>query len=179
MIVSSVDSGGSANDAPPRDTERNELSMQTDSITSPLFGDPRLSMRFWNKVRLLDNGCWEWTATRWKGYGLFWTKATGRVRAHRLAYQSLVEPIPDGLQVDHLCRNRACVRPAHMEIVTNRENVLRGIGVCAQEARQTHCIHGHPYDLLNTYITPSGKRQCRACDAERRRRYRRERSGNK
>lgn len=120
--------------------------------------------RFWAKVERVESSeCWLWLACQdGKGYGLFWV---GRyVRAHRFAYELLVGPIPEGLQLDHLCRVRHCVNPAHLEPVTNRENVLRGEGLPAQAARKTHCPHGHPYDEANTLGRSDGSRVCRTCN---------------
>ncbi len=123
-----------------------------------------LPERFWTKVRL-DAGCWVWTAAKdGDGYAHFdWH---GEVElAHRVAYQVLVGPIPDGLTLDHLCRVRACVNPQHLEPVTNRENLLRGNGFSGVNARKTHCAKGHAYDEANTYHRPSGGRDCRKCNA--------------
>jgi hypothetical protein len=124
--------------------------------------------RFWSKVDK-SGDCWLWRACRtWDGYGEFAVQqVTGKwriVRAHRFAYELTHGPIPDGLQIDHLCRNRACVNSAHMELVTQRINILRGNSFSAREAARTHCPHGHPYDLLNTYADKRGKRYCRACN---------------
>jgi hypothetical protein len=83
--------------------------------------------------------------------------------AHRLFYEQLVGPIPDGLQLDHLCRVRHCVNPDHLEPVTQTANVLRGIGPTAVNAGKTHCVHGHPFTPDNTYINKQGNRHCRAC----------------
>lgn len=85
------------------------------------------------------------------------------VRAHRLVYELLVGPIPDGLQLDHLCRNRGCVRPDHLEPVTRRTNILRGTGPSAIHARKTQCPHGHPYDRT---VTRRGttERRCSTCE---------------
>ena len=122
--------------------------------------------RFWPKVDPDPNGgCWEWTASKLRGYGQFGTYRDGRAqthRAHRFAYELLVGPIPDGLTLDHLCRNRGCVYPGHLEPATNAENVLRGEGPTAVHARKTHCIHGHEFTPENTYLW-RGQRKCRAC----------------
>lgn len=85
-----------------------------------------------------------------------------KVYAHRIAYQLLVGPIPEGMQLDHLCRNRRCVNPDHLEPVTHAENVRRGLSGAYLRAR-THCPKGHPYDQANTYVSNSGSRNCRAC----------------
>ena len=84
-------------------------------------------VRFWQKVEIQDNGCWNWTGNiNWKGYGGFrFNRRWGR--AHRFAFELLVGPISEGLEIDHLCRNRRCVNPAHMELVTTQENTHRGI----------------------------------------------------
>lgn len=130
-----------------------------------------LERRFWSKVEKTD-GCWLWTASTSQGYGRIWTPTPdgGRMlaQAHRVAYELLVGPIPDGLYLDHLCRNRLCVRPDHLEPVTNGENVLRGKSGPAENARKTHCIAGHPFDEKNTRYS-AGKRWCRACAARRQR----------
>lgn len=113
-----------------------------------------------------SDGCWEWTKTvNNAGYGQI--SVNGRQEmTHRVAYVLWVGPIPDGMQLDHLCRNRPCCNPAHLEPVTPRENYLRGESVCAQNARKTHCPRGHEYDEANTYVDKAGSRNCRACDRE-------------
>lgn len=131
------------------------------------FGDPRLTELFWSKVTEAPDGCWNWTAYRDPhGYGRF--RNLGRAMlAHRVAYHASTLDYPNTL--DHLCRNRACVNPEHMEPVTRGENVLRGEGLPARRARQTHCKSGHPLsgENLATYKRgESVQRVCRACRAE-------------
>jgi hypothetical protein len=111
-----------------------------------------------------DNGCWVWQRhiMAVEGYGRL--RIDGRfVMAHRYYYEKHVGPIPDGLVIDHLCRNRACVNPAHLEPVSLRENILRGEGIGARYARRTHCENGHPYEGDNLYVAPNGSRRCRIC----------------
>lgn len=123
--------------------------------------------RFEAKYRVnTETGCWEWTAAIFKqgyGYGLFTVAGKSR-GAHRVSYELHVGPIPDGLVIDHLCRNPRCVNPAHLEAVTQAVNVHRGNGLCAQNARKTHCKRGHEFTPENT-LAPRGKqgRECRAC----------------
>jgi hypothetical protein len=123
--------------------------------------------RFWSKVDQRGE-CWEWTASRSDGgYGTFFCRhlpgGTARpAHAHRIAYELSVGPVPNALTLDHLCRNRGCVNPAHLEPVTRGENVLRGIGIFAENKRKTHCPLGHEYTPENT--APSGNgRRCRTC----------------
>lgn len=112
------------------------------------------------------SGCWEWQGYVNKyGYGDAGRRIDGKYRhimAHRLAYLTLVGPIPEGMQLDHLCRNRRCVNPAHLEPVTCKENLLRGETHAAANAAKTECPKGHPYDDGNT-VRKSGGRSCRAC----------------
>lgn len=123
--------------------------------------------RFWSRVDRTGD-CWEWRAGKIStGYGAFCiSDARGmlkqQVLAHRWAYEEARGPIPAGLVIDHLCRNRACVNPEHMEAVTTRVNLLRGQSPFAHRARQTHCLRGHPFDEVNTIIS-EGRRHCRAC----------------
>ena len=117
---------------------------------------------FWDRVDK-STDCWHWTGSKTsKGYGQF--KLNGKNRlVHRVSYETLKGTIPDGLVVDHLCRNRGCVNPSHMDIVTSGENVLRGVGPTAQFARATHCIHGHPFDKNNTFIYKRSTTTERVC----------------
>lgn len=106
---------------------------------------------FWTLVdKNHPSGCWVWGGSKSKGYGSFYIRGHKNLRVHRIAYTLLKGPIPVGLTIDHLCRNRACCNPDHLEPVTNRENVLRGVGVTAVHARQTHCVNGHPFTPENT-----------------------------
>lgn len=134
------------------------------------LGDPRLPLRFWAKVRVDDSsGCWSWTAgQRRGGYGRYRTGGKGSPSgvSHRWAYEQLVGPVPSGLQLDHLCRNRLCCNPAHLEAVTPRENTLRGMTKAAWNAAKTHCAAGHDYSEQNTrLIQRRGRieRHCRLC----------------
>lgn len=122
-----------------------------------------LPERIKSKIAIKESGCWEWTGSRnTKGYGYF-SRLGHNILAHRAVYELLASPIPNGLEIDHQCRNPPCVNPAHLEPVTHRENIVRGINPAATHARQTHCVHGHEFNTQNTYIDPRGKRQCRAC----------------
>lgn len=118
---------------------------------------------FWLNTRL-HGECLLWTGTKDKnGYGRFslgWL--LGPFRAHRLAYEMLIGPIPLSLVLDHLCRNPSCVNPHHLEPVTNRENIRRGDGWAGLNARKTHCKRGHPLSGENLYETPKG-RHCKSC----------------
>ena len=125
--------------------------------------------RFWEKVEASPADCWNWTASKnHKGYGRFWD-GTRKVRAYRFLWEQINGVIPEGLELDHLCRNPSCVNPQHLEIVTRRENVMRGRLPEIMRQRQlikTHCPRGHPYDNKNTHINPAtGARECRACRA--------------
>lgn len=117
--------------------------------------------------------CWEWTGGLTPaGYGKFWLD--GRtVLAHRLSYELHVGPIPPGMQLDHLCRRRSCVRPDHLQPVTIRDNLLRGVDtLAALNVAKTHCRNGHEFTDANTYRPPDGSRVCRECQrAKDRRRY--------
>lgn len=113
--------------------------------------------------------CWTWDLQHdHNGYALVRLSNPRRTaRVHRVLYEFLVGPIPDGMELDHLCRNRGCVNPAHLEPVTHRENMLRGDTVAATNARATHCKHGHEFTAANTYWRPDGDRDCRCCRADR------------
>lgn len=114
--------------------------------------------------------CWRWTgAVNHDGYGVIREGGRGTVnlRAHRVVYEVLVGPIPEGLDLDHVwargCSSRRCVNPAHLEPVTRAENVLRGNSLPARNARKTHCPKGHRYTPGNTLRDSRGYRRCRQC----------------
>ena len=125
--------------------------------------------RFDAKIAYEPNtGCYLWKASTTRdGYGKFWFEGK-TVQAHRYSYQRWVGPIPEGLQLDHTCRNRNCVNPFHLEPVTQRENSLRGESA---NAAKTECSQGHPYDEENTYIYLNGGRACRTCNTAHHARY--------
>ena len=109
-----------------------------------------------------DTGCLEWTGVIDRGgYGRISHRGK-TLLVHRLSYELHVGPIADGLHIDHLCSNRRCMDPAHLEAVTPRENNLRCGCWGGVNAPKTHCPQGHPYDRLNTYLH-GGRRHCRAC----------------
>ena len=118
-------------------------------------------MRFCQKVQL-GPACWEWTAAKQFGYGqIRWGDRL--THAHRVSYELFVGPIPGGHQIDHLCRNRGCVNPEHLEPVTQAENIRRGEGASARNARKTHCPKGHEYTPDNIYTHMGKWRMCKAC----------------
>lgn len=109
-----------------------------------------------------STGCWIWQGSKDRaGYGMVNSRI--EVMAHRLSYTLLVGAIPEGLTIDHLCGNPSCVNPAHLEAVTQRENILRGDTVAARNAAKTHCLRGHEFTAENTYTTPAGGRGCKTC----------------
>lgn len=118
--------------------------------------------RFFDKVEITES-CWLWRAAKVnRDYGQFRSVYFPTAHAHRVAYLMMVGPVPDGHEIDHICRVHNCVNPDHLEAVTHRENMLRGETVAAANARKTHCIRGH--DLS---IRTDGSRFCRVCARER------------
>jgi hypothetical protein len=125
-----------------------------------------------------DTGCWKWKGNvATNGYGTLGVGSrTDRSRkteyAHRASYIAFVDQIPEGKELDHLCRNRDCVNPDHLDPVTRRENIMRGDGpkkFGLINSMKTHCLRGHLFDEVNTYYRPSGGRVCRECTRVRRR----------
>lgn len=134
---------------------------------------PKVIARFWAQVLKTDS-CWLWQGqTNIRGYGVFHIRRVGgragkayAERAHNFSYELLIGDIPEGLYLDHLCRICNCVNPAHLEPVTHRENVLRGVGPTSQNAKKTHCPRGHSFK--DHGITNNrGSRECRICNRER------------
>jgi hypothetical protein len=125
--------------------------------------------RFWNKVeRIPWSGCWIWMGACSGGYGHVRLNRELKL-AHRLCFEMHRGPIPDGLELDHLCRVPCCVNPSHLEAVTSSENTRRGRNpevTRARYAQITHCPKGHPYAGENLRVTGSGNRYCLTCRRE-------------
>ena len=121
--------------------------------------------RFWEKVDA-SGDCWEWTAsTRGAGYGQFGWTPYRIIEAHRAAWELLIGPIPDGMVIDHLCENKICVNPDHLQVTTRAHNSMRsGRSVAAINAAKTHCSQGHPFHGKNLRINIEGRRRCKTCD---------------
>ncbi|KKK62121.1 hypothetical protein LCGC14_3007490 [marine sediment metagenome] len=161
------------NEAPTLVTPR----PRTQEVSSPMPRYSSIPERFWSKVNKQGpipeyaphlGSCWLWTAgCNDSGYGLFWEDGKP-VRAHRWAYEQEHDLIPEGKQLDHLCRTRHCIRASHLEPVTCRENLMRGDTLAAREAKLMYCPQGHSYDEENTYVYPQGRRECRECRRQRR-----------
>ena len=145
---------------------------------NPLGSAPRPTPaeRFESKIDK-SGDCWEWLGTIYKtGYGQFKVKKK-QYLAHRWSYEHYVGPIPEGLVIDHLCRNRSCVNPDHLEPVTNEENLYRGKGYRIMNGMDDSCIHGHKYTPENTYWAPNGRHvRCRTCQREQERKRARKRA---
>ena len=132
---------------------------------SPLTSEER----FWQKVDATGD-CWEWLAGGAQGYGVFGVRVEGKTvntYAHRWAWENLVGAIPESMCIDHLCLNRRCVNPDHLEIVTRVENYRRGYLAKWRRALQ-ECPYGHPLSGDNLYLLPAGGRMCRQCDRDKR-----------
>jgi hypothetical protein len=138
---------------------------------SPKKPWPRDRDWFRSRIEVRPDGCWDWQLRIDRcGYGRvsFPVPDMQGLMAHRVAYEAMVGPIPEGMTIDHLCRNTKCINPDHLRPATQRENILGSEGVTAKAARRTHCIHGHPFAGDNLLVS-KGVRYCRECM---RRRYR-------
>lgn len=127
--------------------------------------------RFWNKVRI-QGDCWIWRTGK-RAY--FWVDG-GLVLAYRYAYEQMIGEIPPGLELDHLCRNPACVNPYHLDPVPRLVNLERGLHK-GPNSDLTHCQNGHEFNEQNTYVYPSGRRRCRLCNNTWARNYKQQKCG--
>lgn len=137
---------------------------------------PEVEERLMSKVAWNgdEDECWTWQGAQMSGgYGIIQIAGAAKL-THRVSHEVFKGPIPEGLHIDHLCRTRLCINPAHLEAVTNVENIMRGEGFFAKNARVTHCPKGHPYAGENLLLTPEGYRLCRQCKRESKRVWQRE-----
>lgn len=126
------------------------------------------------RAAVSPDGCWVWLGSKSSGYGrIAWSDGRRMVYSatHRAMWVASRGPIPDGLDLDHLCRNRACCNPDHLEPVTRRVNLLRGVTTPAARAKVTHCPRGHEYTPDNTLTSKRGQRSCKECTYAKNRAY--------
>lgn len=129
--------------------------------------------RFARRVRIVDDECWTWMGAKSGnlGYGVFYVCEGRNVPSHQFSYRLFCGPVPDGLELDHLCRKPLCCNPLHLEAVTHAENCLRGVGPTALNAKKSRCVRGHLFDSGNTHIPKGGGRKCKRCHADRMKRF--------
>jgi hypothetical protein len=160
---------------------RNREMTHRETVIQRIRCDTSTALRFWAKV---DAGggagaCWPWLASKERGYGKFGVNGSN-ARAHRIAYELAFGDVAGGMVLDHLCRNRACVNPLHLEAVSNKDNLMRGAGNNgALYVHKTHCNKGHPLIPENLYLRKVMRRerdyQCKTCSIERASKARRDR----
>lgn len=113
-----------------------------------------------------STGCWNWTGYRnWGGYGLFWD-GVRKVSSHRWSYETFVGPIPDGMTIDHICRNTSCVNPDHLRVMSAYDNWLISESLTANNLRKTVCSNGHEFSGSNL-VVQGNRRRCRECRRQR------------
>jgi len=119
----------------------------------------KILKRFWDKVET-TNSCWNWKGClNNAGYGMF--RVNGKnYSPHRFSFETFIHKIPENMIIDHLCKNRSCVNPAHLDFVTNQENIRRGKNY---QSKQTHCKRGHEFNAINSRLSIDGKRVCKIC----------------
>lgn len=131
------------------------------------WGDSKktIEQRFWSRVdKNSKNGCWLWQGVKSGGYGYMRYYKDGRRKSCHLV--SLIIhgiKVPKGKEVDHSCRNKSCVNPSHLEVVTHKENILRGTSIPARNSKKICCMHGHELTLDNIFSSKRGDRQCKKC----------------
>lgn len=134
-------------------------------MSVPLMWDMHTRVDRWLTKKVVAQGeCWEWTGSKTRnGYGQL--KIGGvAMMAHRAFYEHFITEIPDGLDLDHLCRMRACVNPWHLDPVSRSVNLYRAETLGKYNLKKTHCPHGHEYSAANTRFTRTGSRCCRTCE---------------
>lgn len=145
------------------DERQRALLPKLKSVLQGLMEGKGADLRILPLVRIVSSGCWEMTSNqKTKGYKEICVNRK-KHRAHRFFYEKLIGPIRDGLMLDHLCRNRGCVNPLHLEQVTNKENAIRGVGWAGQNYRKTHCNNGHEFNKENTGTKIQKGRESRMC----------------
>ena len=129
--------------------------------------------RVLSRITVNNQGCWEWKSPLHDGGYATMSVDDKSQYIHRLIYEYYHGQIQSDLQIDHLCRNRKCVNPIHLELVTQKENIMRGKGVGVLNSLKTQCPKGHPYTKENLIMYKDGSKKCRICHNERQKQYQR------